>query len=128
MVSLVNQGCKSQSLSSTPIDSFTFLNRLLSSLEYLYDLRVELVSFLRQFCDICSDLIESVEWNPSIVKEIKFFVVFFDLGPLFSHPLLLIKRQRLTLCVCLFHFVVACFLNCFELSFRYTLFNKLLSV
>lgn len=110
MIAILDKGCKSQCLSSSPINALTIRNRFTSSLEYLLNKSMEFF-ILRQMCDFVTNIFKSIEFNTR-----DFCLVcaeFFDRFPFRCNPIFSLIFQSLWLLVCIFHlFLDACFHVC----------------
>ena len=98
MVSFVNQSGKSKGFSSTPVNTSSTIDRLLTSLENFNDLWVE-IAIWRQSRNLVSDIAEYTNVDSSVLQLAVFFCVSFDLSPLCVDPFFNFKLQVLALSV-----------------------------
>lgn len=102
MVSILNEGCKSQSFSSSPVDSSLLNDGLVTVLEDLDDIVVEF-SVIWEDSDVLTNFTQFAFFNASQTREI----VILNLRPLLSHPVFLGDLEIFALDVCLFHLCTA---------------------
>lgn len=123
MVAFINQGREGKSLSGSPVDSLTFLERFLATLEDLDDLGVE-GTIRGQDREGSADLSELLSVYSGI--ELEFSIL--DLLPLGSHPALPLELQALAINVGLLHLGSSGGLNILKVLLLNSLIEELLAV
>ena len=123
MVAVLDEGCESQCLGSTPINTLTFFDRFGSLFEYFTDESVE-VHFFGEVRDFGTGFFESRELYPRTFRFI--LIQNLDFFPFFGDPVFSFVTIRLRLLICLFHFIIdplfhgVAFIKCHN-----SFFNKL---
>lgn len=123
VVAFINQGREGKSLSGSPVDSLTVLERFFASLEDLDDLGVE-GTIRGQDREGIAELSELLSVNSGI--ELEFSIL--DLLPLGSHPALLLELQALAINVGLLHLGSSGGLNILKVLLLNSLIDELLAV
>lgn len=90
MVSLVDQGCEGECLSSTPVNALAIHDGLLTGLEDLDNLVVE-DAVGREDRDFSSDLVDNILTNSSVLSEL----IILDFGPFLGFPIFLLESKSL---------------------------------
>ena len=126
VVSLVNESGKSKGLGSTPVDSLTGIDRLLTINENLSDLRVE-VAFRRKSGDLVSNFTKSCKINSSVL-QLSILLGVLDFLPLGVNPVLSIKLKILTLLISLVKSGLSLLINIRESLLGDSFVDELLSI
>ena len=126
MVTFVNQSSEGESLGSSPVDTFARGNGLLTSLEDLDDLRVEL-AIGRQLSDLLSDRLQAIDVNTSVF-DVAIFLRVLDILPIGVEPVFSFEFKVLALLISFFKLIISAFLNFLQGVLRNALGDELLAV
>ena len=103
MVTLIDECCKGERLSRAPVDAGAAVDGLVTCLEYLGDLRVELARWW-QNRDLVANISQGAEIDTCILLSSVAFRIF-NLFPLVTRPILRVELEILGLLVNFFQMI-----------------------
>ena len=126
VVAFVDEGSESKRLSSTPVNSLSAGNSILTGLEDLDNLRVELL-VLRQVGDLFSNSFQIGQIDTSVLER-SILGLILDLFPLISHPVFLLEGVALGLLVGFLKSVEAFFIDSIQSLSSDSLIDEFLTI